>query len=79
MTILSLPTISTSALSLLATQASTPSVIQIRGQDVLPKTIGTTLIKSLKQFEAKLKQGVLISIDPNRARARILPLKRPQP
>ena len=64
---------------LAATQASTPSVIQIRGQDVLPSSIGTMLINSLKQFETELKQGALISIDPNRARARILPLKRPQP
>ena len=64
---------------LAATQANTPSVIQIRGQDLLPATIGPLLLDSLRQFKTELLNGALISIDPNRTRARILPLNRPDP
>lgn len=61
---------------LAATQASGPSVIQIRGENVLPEDAGDTVIAAIRRFQDALEQGALISIDPERARARILPLDR---
>lgn len=61
---------------LAATQAAAPSVIQIRGQDVLPTSIGSLVIDVLKQFDSVLEAGALISVDESRARVRILPIAR---
>jgi len=61
---------------LAATQAAAPSVIQIRGQDVLPTSIGSLVIDVLKQFDSVLEAGALISVDESRARVRILPITK---
>jgi len=58
---------------LAATSADSPSVIQLRTQNISPKHIGELVLSAFKQFEELLCQGVLISIDEKRARARILP------
>ncbi len=60
---------------LATTQGEGPSVIQIRTQNVLPEAIGTLVINAMKQFQHELKKGALITIDPHRARSRILPFK----
>lgn len=59
---------------LAATQASGPSVIQIRAENVLPEDAGDAVIAAIRRFHGGLEQGSLISVDPERARARILPL-----
>lgn len=61
---------------LAATQAEAPSVIQIRGQDVLPASIGSLVISALQQFETVLEAGALVSVDRASARVRILPIAR---
>ena len=61
---------------LAATSAASPSVIQVRTQNVMPESIGTVVIDAIKKFSDKLNGGALISIDYNKARARLLPLKR---
>lgn len=61
---------------LAATQASGPSVIQVRTENVLPEDAGEAVIAAVQRFKDVLEQGALISIDPARARARILPLDR---
>ena len=61
---------------LAATQASGPSVLQIRAEKVLPEDAGDTVIATVHRFQDELEQGALISVDPERARARILPLDR---
>ena len=61
---------------LAATQASGPSVIQIRAENVLPEDAGETVIAAIHRFRDGLEQGALISVDPERARARILPIDR---
>lgn len=58
---------------LAATQAEGPSVIQVRAQDIRPETLGHVVIQVIEQFREELVQGALISIDPQRARVRILP------
>ena len=61
---------------LAATQASGPSVIQIRAENVLPEDAGDAVITAIRRFQDGLEQGALISVDPVRSRARILPLDR---
>jgi len=58
---------------LAATGADSPSVIQLRTQNISPKHLGELVVSAFKQFEELLHQGALISIDEKRARARILP------
>jgi predicted nuclease of predicted toxin-antitoxin system len=52
-----------------------PSVVQLRTQETSPAKMGLTVVLALKQFREELEQGVLITIDPARARARVLPLQ----
>jgi len=51
-----------------------PSVIQLRGQETSPSAMGTAVVLAIKQLAAELEKGALVTIDPARARARILPL-----
>lgn len=61
---------------LAATKADSPSVLQLRTQNISPKQIGESVVSAFKQFEKLLDQGALVSIDQKRARARILPFSR---
>ena len=62
----------TTALAL--THAAGPSVIQVRGQNVLPDHLGVVVVTAIRQYEAELEQGALIVVDVVRSRVRILPL-----
>ncbi len=59
---------------LAATQAKGPSVLQMRAQDVLPEAMGAMVLLTLEQFAEALEEGALLSVDPSRARVRLLPL-----
>jgi len=63
---------------LAATQGEGPTVIQVRTQSILPEAIGKLVIDSLEQFRRELEKGAIITLDPARARVRILPLKGPE-
>ena len=58
------------------TQAESPSVIQVRSQNVLPPHFAETVISVLRKNEIVLNKGALIVIDEARLRIRILPLQR---
>jgi len=60
---------------LAATQANSPSVVQVRTQDLLPAAIGELVITTLLQFQTQLETGVLMTIDRSRSRVRILPMR----
>lgn len=61
--------------AILATsQSFTPSVVQIRSQDVLSETMGDRVLDILDTFALDLDQGAIVSIDIDLARLRILPL-----
>ena len=60
---------------LATTRASGPSVIQVRTQTPLPEVVGDTVVHALKQFHDALVQGALITIDPDRQRVRLLPIR----
>ena len=59
---------------LAATQGTKPSVVQVRAADVTPEAIGNSVIAALKQMESELEAGALITVDPQHARLRVLPL-----
>jgi len=52
-----------------------PSVIQVRTQNVLPEAIGALILNAIRQFEKELQRGALVTVDPHRSRARILPFE----
>ena len=54
-------------------KANSPSVFQVRTQNLLPKSIGQIVVNNLRKFTQELDQVALISIDLNRAKIRILP------
>ena len=62
---------------LAATQARGPSVIQVRTQDVLPRSLEPMLIAAIEEAKGELAAGAVVVVDASRARVRILPLSRP--
>lgn len=61
---------------LAATQATGPSVIQVRTQDVTPSHLEKVIVAALKQYEVQLATGALIVVDEARLRVRVLPLQQ---
>ncbi len=59
---------------LAVTGANSPSVIQLRFQDIAPEKSKYILLDVLSRFRDKLESGVLISVDEDRSRIRVLPL-----
>lgn len=60
---------------LAATQGEKPSVVQLRAEDVSVDAIGDPVVAALRQMALELQQGALLSIDTNRTRLRLLPLR----
>jgi len=56
------------------THASGPSVIQVRGQNVLPDHMGPIIAAALKQHETDLAEGALVVVDETKYRVRVLPI-----
>jgi predicted nuclease of predicted toxin-antitoxin system len=62
---------------LATTNASTPSVIQLRDEDVFPNQVNSSLLFNvLVQFEDELLNGALITINKQRTKIRLLPIKQ---
>jgi predicted nuclease of predicted toxin-antitoxin system len=59
---------------LAATGGRSPSVIQLRTQNINPYHIKNLVIEALHQFREYLQEGALISVDEKKPRVRILPL-----
>ena len=59
---------------LAAGRAVSPSVIQLRTQDVLPEAIGTVLLHAIEFCRKNLEEGAIVSEDAARNRIRLLPL-----
>ncbi len=60
--------------ALALTHARGPSVLQVRGQNVLPEDMGGVVIGALKQHEAALAAGALVVVEEKKSRVRVLPL-----
>ena len=56
------------------THASGPSVIQVRGQNVLPNHMAPTVVAALTQHETDLAAGALVVVDESKSRVRVLPI-----
>jgi predicted nuclease of predicted toxin-antitoxin system len=50
-------------------------VVQIRAGDLNLNAIGAVIIAALRQMDAELAAGALVTIDTNRTRLRLLPLQ----
>jgi predicted nuclease of predicted toxin-antitoxin system len=62
------------ATMLALTHATGPSVLQVRGQNVLPEDIGAVVIAALRQYDDALAAGALVVVDLKKSRVRVLPL-----
>lgn len=63
--------------TLLALTAATgPSVVQLRGQDVLPAAVGDALVLALEQQSEVLLSGALLTLNERGTRVRVLPIGR---
>jgi predicted nuclease of predicted toxin-antitoxin system len=56
------------------TRAIGPSVLQVRGKNVLPDHMGTLVVAAIHQHEADLAAGALLVVDEARRRVRLLPV-----
>lgn len=63
---------------LAATHGLKPSVVQIRSDEVSPDVIGKLVVDAVRQMKADLDSGALMTLDTNRTRLRILPLRQQQ-
>ncbi|BCK87859.1 hypothetical protein MIZ01_1656 [Sideroxyarcus emersonii] len=59
---------------LAATHAVSPSVFQIRTDDVSPESLAPRALDLLRRFTPQLASGALVVVDEMRERVRILPL-----
>ena len=57
------------------TQADTPSIVQVRTTDARPEFVGADVLSALRQAEKELEAGALLTIDLQRSRLQILPLR----
>ncbi len=61
---------------LFATAAASPSVIQIRAEDIRPASAKDAVLYALQAAAEDLSAGALVTIDPRRLRISTLPLRR---
>lgn len=62
---------------LAVTHGDKPSVVQVRANDVSPEAIGGEVVAALRQMSDELESGALLTVTPERARLRLLPLRKP--
>lgn len=60
---------------LAATGANRPSVFQVRAQDVLPESLASHVIAAFAKFREELLNGAIVTLDLNRSKVRILPIR----
>jgi predicted nuclease of predicted toxin-antitoxin system len=60
---------------LASSSANSPSVIQLRANDVTPAAAGGLILGALVSLEIELRQGALVTVDEDGRRVRILPLR----
>ena len=60
--------------ALALTHAAGPSVIQVRGANVLPEHMGPIVLAALGHHENALAAGAIVVVEEGRNRVRVLPL-----
>ncbi len=62
---------------LAATGFNSPSVLQVREEDLTPDVLGGTVLTAVRQFASHLESGALVTVGPKRTnKVRILPIRR---
>ena len=61
---------------LAATDADSPSVLQVRTENVAPEHLAPMLLSGLDRYKDQLAEGALVTCDEWHARVRILPFRR---
>ncbi len=56
------------------THGAGPSVLQVRGQDVLPDHVGNLVLAALRQHQTVLQAGAIVVVEERKSRVRILPI-----
>ncbi|GIW97270.1 MAG: hypothetical protein KatS3mg111_0603 [Pirellulaceae bacterium] len=56
------------------THKTGPSVLQVRGEDVLPDHMGNLVIAAIRQHETELQSGALVVVEESKNRVRVLPI-----
>jgi predicted nuclease of predicted toxin-antitoxin system len=59
---------------LAVTHARGPSVIQLRTEDPVPAAMGALVIAAIEEHRGYLDRGALITVEPEKLRARVLPI-----
>jgi predicted nuclease of predicted toxin-antitoxin system len=60
---------------LAVTHGKKPSVVQIRTEDVSPAANGSHVVAAIRHVESELEAGALLTVEADRTRLRILPLR----
>jgi predicted nuclease of predicted toxin-antitoxin system len=60
---------------LVVTQGKKPSLIQIRARNITSETVGKVIISALHHSRVEFKAGALLTVDADRTRIRLLPLR----
>ena len=63
---------------LAATSDQTPSVVQLRAQDLLSEAAMQVVVRALRIHREDIERGALLSIDGGGTRVRMLPLRAPR-
>jgi predicted nuclease of predicted toxin-antitoxin system len=63
---------------LAASSGQSPSVVQIRSQDLLSEAATRIVVRALEEYREDVERGALLSIDEAGTRVRMLPLRRYQ-
>ena len=61
---------------LAASGDSGPSIIQIRAGDTAPQTIEPQVVVAIEQLAEELENGAVVTVDVERSRVRMLPIRR---
>jgi predicted nuclease of predicted toxin-antitoxin system len=56
------------------THKTGPSVVQVRGDNVLPDHMGHLVIAAIRQHETDLASGALVVVEERKNRVRVLPI-----
>lgn len=60
--------------TLALTHASGPSVLQVRGPNILPEHMFDAVAAALRQYAAALEAGALVVVEAGKSRVRVLPI-----
>ena len=62
------------SMMLALTHKTGPSVLQVRGHDILPDHMENLVIAAIRQHETDLESGALVVVEERKNRVRILPI-----